>query len=69
MDIFAKQVEVGIIEKIPAGFDYTKHIWIPHRAVIKTAPAVIIKVRPVFNCSLKTGGSPSLSEAAYEKLI
>ena len=44
--------------------DYENYTWIPHRPVIKTEEQ--IKIRPVFNCSLKTAkDSPSLNEAAY----
>ena len=40
-------------------------IWIPHSAVVKTDPLTTTKVRPVFNCSLKVRGKPSLNEAAF----
>ena len=40
-------------------------IWIPHRLVIRTEANVTTKIRPVFNCSLKMGKSPSLNEAAF----
>ena len=40
-------------------------IWIPHRPVIRTEVNVMTKIRPVFNCSLKMGKSPSLNGAAF----
>ena len=43
----------------------TKFIWIPHRPLIKTDSNMTTKMRPVFNCSLKTNKAPSLNEAAY----
>ena len=61
MNVFFQQKQGGIIEEIyvdPQRFgDY---ISIPH-----PDPAATTKIRPVFNCSLKTGGSPSLNEVAY----
>lgn len=38
---------------------------IPHRQVFKTDPAATVKIRPEFNCILKTGNSVSLNKAAY----
>ena len=63
--VFVEQSEMDIIEEIPHGYEPEQHIWIPHRPVIKEDPLVTTKVRPVFNCSLKVGGKPSLNEAAY----
>ena len=40
-------------------------VWIPHRPVIKTDDLTTTKIRPVFNCSLKSGQGPSLNEAAF----
>ena len=66
MNAFLQQKQKGIIEEIhvdPQRFgDY---IWIPHRHIFKADPAATTKIRPVFNYSLKTGGSPSLNKAAY----
>ena len=66
-EVFDKQLEDGIIEEInvsPSSYD--DYTWIPHRPVIKTDEQVITKLRPVFNCSLKTNKElPSLDEAAY----
>ena len=66
-EVFDKQLADGIIEEIivhPS--DYNNHVWIPHRPVIKTEEQVTTKIRPVFNCSLKTNKDlPSLNEAAY----
>lgn len=65
--IFSKQLEDGIIEQIEVNpSNYYKYTWIPHRPVLKTAEQVTTKIRPVFNCSLKTNKElPSINEAAY----
>lgn len=56
-DIFLQQESEGIIERIEvAPQDFCKYIWIPHRPVFKSDQQVTTKIRPVFNCSLKTGG-------------
>ena len=39
--------------------EFGKFIWIPHRPVIKNTEQVTTKIRPVFNCSLKTNGNYS----------
>src|SRR5678816_4127629 len=65
-DVFKEQLRCGIIEIIsvdPKEFD--RYIWIPHRPVIKMADQVSTKIRPVFNCSLRTKGAPSLNQACY----
>ncbi|XP_064104051.1 uncharacterized protein LOC135213882 [Macrobrachium nipponense] len=66
-EVFDKQLEDSIIEEIKVSpSDYHKYIWIPHRPVIKLEEQVTTKIRPVFNCSLKTYRElPSLNEAAY----
>ena len=66
-EVFDKQLETGIIEEIEVSpQDYENYTWIPHRPVIKTEEQITTKIRPVFNCSLKTAkDSPSLNEAAY----
>ena len=66
-EVFDKQLETGIIEeKEVSPQDYENYTWIPHRPVIKTEEQITTKIRPVFNCSLKTAkDSPSLNEAAY----
>ncbi|XP_050687354.1 uncharacterized protein LOC126980939 [Eriocheir sinensis] len=66
-EVFDKQLEDGIIEEIKVKpSDYDKYVWIPHRPVIKMEEQVTTKIRPVFNCSLKTNKElPSLNEAAY----
>ena len=64
-EVFQEQLGLNIIEEIEP-VNCEDHVWIPHRPVIKTDPVLgNVKIRPVFNCSLKTGGSPSLNEAAY----
>ena len=65
-DVFQQQLQDDIIEKIEVQpKDYNKHVWIPHRPVIKTDAQTTTKIRPVFNCSLKINDKPSLNEAAY----
>ena len=66
-EVFDKQLDDGIIEEITVDpTQYKKYVWIPHRPVIKTEEQVTTKIRPVFNCSLKTQKElPSLNEAAY----
>ena len=39
--------------------DFNKYIWVSHSPVIKKNPVCTTKIRPVFNCSLRTGGRPS----------
>ena len=65
LNVFEEQEKLGIIEQIPAEFDPEEHVWIPNRPVIRDDPLATTHVRPVFNCSLKTRGAPSLNEAAY----
>ena len=65
-EVFRNQLEDRIIERIdvqPKDFD--NYVWIPHRPVLKDEANVTTKIRPVFNCSLKTNNAPSLNEAAY----
>ncbi|KAL7633029.1 UNVERIFIED_CONTAM: hypothetical protein RMT77_016605 [Armadillidium vulgare] len=65
-DIFKEYLREGIIESVEVQpKDFHKFIWIPHRPVIKQALQVTTKIRPVFNCSLKIGNSPSLNQAVY----
>ena len=66
-EVFDKQLEDGIIEEIKVSpSQYNNYTWIPHRPVIRTQGQVTIKIKPVFNCSLKTSKDlPSLNEAAY----
>ena len=66
-EVFNKQLEAGIIEEIEVSpQDYENFTWIPHRPVLKTEEQVTTKIRPVFNCSLKSSKElPSLNEAAY----
>ena len=65
-EVFSQQLADDIIEKINVHpDDYHKFIWITHRPVIKTEANTNTKIRPVFNCSLKTNKAPSLSEGAY----
>ena len=64
--VFSQQLADDIIEEIDVHpDDYHKFIWIPHRPVIKTDANTMTKIRPVFNCSLKTNKDPSCNEAAF----
>jgi len=46
--------------------DYNKYKWLTHCPVSKTDEQCTFKMRPVFNCSLKTQkDKPSLNKAAY----
>ena len=66
VDTFLQQEKDEIIERIVVKpEDYTKYTFIPHRPIIKQGTQVTTKIRPVFNCSLKTNQAPSLNEAAY----
>ena len=64
---FADQLALGIISEI--AIDQKKKpsdcIWIRHRSLAKIDSLTTTKVRPVFNCSLKVRGKPSLDEAAF----
>ena len=66
-NVFKQQLVEGIVEKVDIfPSEYANHIFIPHRPVLKTEAQVTTKIRPVFNCSLKTSKNlPSLNEAAY----
>ena len=64
--ILLQQVEDGILEEVDLGSaDLSKHIFIPHRPVIRQEEQVTTKIRIVLNCSLKTDNKPSLNEASY----
>ena len=64
--VFHSQCEEGIIERIEVEpQDFGDYVWIPHRPIIKVDSNTTTKIRPVFNCSLKTGNKPSLNEAAF----
>ena len=64
--VFAEQLGQGIISELNLNYiNPSAHVWIPHRPVIKNDPLTTTKVRPVFNCSLKAHGKPSLNEAAF----
>ena len=66
-EIFDNQLKDGIIEEIKVSpSNYNNYTWILHRLVIKTAEQVTTKIRPVFNCSLKTNKElPSINQAVY----
>ena len=64
--VFKEQEQEGIIERFEVSPEkFNDYIWIPHRPIIKTELQTTTKIRPVFNCSLKTRGRCSLNEAAY----
>ena len=46
-------------------FEVHKYIWIFHNMVFKSNQQLTMKIRPVFNCSLKMGSGYSLNEATY----
>ena len=64
--IFSEMLNSGIIEKLPFPFDIKNHKFITHRPVVRLNDDLVTstKIRPVFNCSLKIGKSPSLNQAA-----
>ena len=66
--VFFDQQNEGIIEEFYCSpKDFSKYVWIPHRPVIKDDAQATTKIRPVFNCSLKTSpNKPSLNEASYQ---
>ena len=65
-EVFHQQLKDGIIEKISVDpRDFDKYELINHTPIFKEEANVTTKIRPVFNCSLKTNGAPSLNEAAY----
>ena len=70
VNFFKQQEEEGIIERIEVDPQkYADFTCIPHRPIIKTEQQVTTKIRPVFNCSLKTCNSPSLNEAVSVNLM
>ena len=66
-DGFKQMLSEGVLEEIQVNpTDFQNYIWIPHRPVFKTDEQATTKMRPVFNCSLKSKrGTPSLNEASY----
>ena len=66
--VFFDQLDNDIIEEFNcAPKDFHKYIWLPHRPVIKDEAQSTFKIRPVFNCSLKTRkDKPSLNETSYQ---
>ena len=66
LEVFEQQEQEGIIEEIFVPVhEFENYVWIPHRPVVKYDPTATTKIRPVFNCSLKTDNGMSLNEAAY----
>ena len=61
--VFVDFEEEDVIERMHVlPKDYHKYIWIPHRPVIKDSDLSTMKMRPVFNASLKPkSGTPSLN--------
>lgn len=65
-DVFTQQVSQGILCEIDLNsISVDEHIWIPHRPIIKTDQQTTTKIRPVLNCSLSVGKTPSLNQASY----
>ena len=65
-EVFEQQESEGIIERIAVDpKDFKNYVWIPHRPVFKSDAQTTTKIRPVYNCSLKTKGGNSLNEASY----
>ena len=66
--VFFDQLSNDIIEEFEcAPKDFQNYIWLPHRPVIKDEAQSTFKIRPVFNCSLKTRkDKPSLNETSYQ---
>ena len=65
-NVFAEQLCAGVLEEVPMhDLVPENHIFIPHRAVIKTDEQCTTKFRVVLNCSLKIANTPSLNEAAF----
>ena len=62
-EVFDQQEALGIIE--PVERRVPGLVFIPHCPAIKMEDLITTKIRPVFNCSLKVGKSPSLNEAAF----
>ena len=63
---FVDQLAQGIVSKISLDqINPSNCIGISHRPVVETDPLTTTKVRPVFNCSFKVRGKPSLNEAAF----
>ena len=48
-DVFEQQLQDNIIEDVPIDPTECKHVYIPHRPVIKTEDNVILKTRIVLN--------------------
>ena len=59
----------GIIERIDVyPDDFNKYIWVPHSPVIKKDPVCTIKIRSVFNYSLRMESRPSLNDYLYPRI-
>lgn len=63
--IFLEQLEEGVLEEVSLDKISGEEIFIPHREVVRTDETCTQKIRPVLNCSLKVGNSPSLNEASF----
>ena len=62
-----EQLNSGIIEQIDLNnCNFSDHVFIPHRPVVKFTEQCTTKIRPVLNCSLKVDETPSLNEAAFK---
>ena len=65
-NIFLDYEKENIIEKFECKPEqFHNYVWIPHHPVIKDDEVATTKLRPVFNCSLKTANKPSINETSY----
>ena len=66
--VFLDQLSEGKIEEFYCDpKDFHLFNWLPHRPVLKEDAQTTTRVRPVFNCSLKSSpDKPSLNEASYQ---
>ena len=65
-NIFLDYERENIIEKFYCKPEqFRNYVWIPHHPVIKNDEVATTKLRPVFNCSLKTANKPSINETSY----
>ena len=68
LKIFDEQEQAGIIEPIQVNSEFSpdNYKWLPHYPIVRQDDLVnTTKIRPVFNCSYKTKGSPSLNDASF----
>jgi hypothetical protein len=67
-DVFDEQLRAGIIEPIKVDSDFSPddYKWLPHYPIVRQDELVnTTRIRPVFNCSYKSNGNPSLNDASF----